>query len=135
MIPQEKIGADLHGDDADARKEAARMMGRSRSERKIEAARRVAESRRKENLTEEQVNKLRESQRLRREREQAAREASGVAVQTIEKKAVGRPRKAQADTVANDAPKRGRGRPPKAKAEQATLPLETPQEGVNPSLL
>lgn len=129
MIPQEKIGADLHGDDADARKEAARMMGRSRSERKIEAARRVAESRRKENLTEEQVNKLRESQRLRREREQAAREASGVAVQTAEKKPVGRPRKAQAEATANDAPqqKRGRGRP--RKAEQATLPMETPQEG------
>ena len=129
MIPQEKIGADLHGDDADARKEAARMMGRSRSERKIEAARRVAESRRKENLTEEQVNKLRESQRLRREREPAAREASGVAVQTADKKAVGRPRKVQTEATANDAPKRGRGRPPKAKAEQATLPMEGAETG------
>ena len=79
--------------------------------------------------SEEHKAKLREAQRLRREREQAAREASGVAVQTIEKKAVGRPRKAQADTVANDAPKRGRGRPPKAKAEQATLPIDGAENG------
>ena len=79
--------------------------------------------------SEEHKAKLREAQRLRREREQAAREASGVAVQTIEKKAVGRPRKAQPEQTTETAPKRGRGRP-KTKTEQNTpLPLGEAETG------
>ena len=94
MIPQEKIGADLHGDDADARKEAARMMGRARTERKVNASRvnaaKAAESRIGKTFTDEQRAKLKEAQRLRREREA---QESGVAVQNPETKPVGRPRK------------------------------------------
>lgn len=133
MIPQEKIGADLHGDDADARKEAARMMGRARTERKVNASRanaaKAAESRIGKTFTDEQRVKLKEAQRLRREREQAAREASGVAVPSAEKRPPGRPRKVQPEQTTETAPQpqRGRGRP--RKAEQATLPMETPQEG------
>lgn len=79
--------------------------------------------------SEEHKAKLREAQRLRREREAMGRVASGVAVQTVEKKAVGRPRKAQAEQTTEAAPKRGRGRPPKAKAEQAPLPMEGAETG------
>lgn len=99
------------------------MMGRARTERKTNASRanaaKAAESRIGKTFTAEQRAKLREAQRLRREREA---QATGRVVQTAEKKPVGRPRKVQSEATANDAPKRGRGRP--RKGEQPTLPMD-----------
>lgn len=104
----------------------AMAIARSRRdpEKLAQHAQAIAEKRKGMPLSEEHKMRLREAQRLRRERE--AQEA-GVAVQTADKKPVGRPRKVQAEATANDSPKRGRGRP--RKAEQTTLPLETPQAG------
>ena len=70
-------------------------------------------------LSDEQKAKLKEAQRLRREREKAERVASGEAVETAEKKPVGRPRKSVIEAETN-APKRGRGRP--KKSETSTNP-------------
>jgi hypothetical protein len=110
-------GADMHGDDPEARREAARLMGKARSERKIQAARAVAESRRGTKWTEEQKAQLRIAQAARRERERLAREAAGAgAVVGTEKQRPGRPR-TRPETADPDAPKRGPGRPRKQALE------------------
>jgi len=94
-------------------------------EKLIQHAQAIAEKRKGMPLSEEHRAKLKEAQRLRREREQA----TGVAVQTTEKKAVGRPRKAHPEQTTETAPKRGRGRP-KTKTEQNTpLPLGEAETG------
>lgn len=118
-------GAELHNPDEEARKQAARMLGSIRTERKAESSRQNAAKRRGVPLSEEHRAKLKEAQRLRREREQA----TGVAVQNTEKKPVGRPRKTQPEQTTETAPqqKRGRGRP--RKAEQATLPIDGAETG------
>lgn len=114
------IGANLQGGSEDSRKEAARLMGRARTERKVVSGREnMAKARLR--LADEDVRaKLREAQKARRERELAERVASGI-VETTEKKPVGRPRK-QADPQAEATPKRGRGRPKKQTGE--TLPMD-----------
>jgi len=89
-------------------REAMRIIGRRTSERKKQSS---ADNGKKGGRpvgtpqSEEAKARIREGKRLRRERELSA----------------------QPVAVANDAQKRGRGRP--RKAEQATLPLETPQAG------
>ena len=117
MNTEESLGAQMHDADAEARREAARAMGRARTERKIAAARAVAESRRGVLWTEEQKAKLREAQKERRERERLARLTAGeVEPDTAaEKRPVGRPRKQT--TEEGTAPKRPVGRPKKVQAE------------------
>ena len=95
MSTIEPIGSQLHGDDPEARKEAARMMGKARTPKKTEATRaniaRVNEQKRLFGVSEETRAKLREAQILRREREKQERlEALGESVANIEKKPVGR---------------------------------------------
>lgn len=72
----EKAGAALHSDDIEARREAARLLGQARSERKAAAAR---ENGKKNTFTEETRVKLRAAQQARRERErqQKATDAQG----------------------------------------------------------
>lgn len=118
MSTDDKIGGLLHANDLEARKLAASLMGRVKSERKTIAAR---ENGKKTRFTPEHREKLKEAQRLRREREKAEQEEAGLTT-NVEKKPVGRPRKAQG-TQAEAAPKRGRGRP--RKDGQISLPLNT----------
>lgn len=101
------------------------IIGSAKTEKKLKA---LAENRAKfTGHSEETKARLRESQRLRREREQAEREASGVASSPEEKRPPGRPRKAHHEPTTETAPKRGRGRP--RKAEQATLPIDGAENG------
>ncbi|MCX6382166.1 MAG: hypothetical protein NT023_22265 [Armatimonadetes bacterium] len=94
-------------EDKEVISEAMRLLGSRRTPKKIEASaaniRGVNERRKAEGLTEEHKAKLKAAQLARRARE---REAAGVV-------------KIEVDP---NTPKRGRGRPPKATAEQATLP-------------
>jgi hypothetical protein len=92
MRTQDANGALLHGEDANARREAARLMGKASTERKKAAAR---ENGKKNTFTEETRAKLRAGQAARREREREEREAAGVVTITPEKKRAGRPRKVQ----------------------------------------
>ena len=90
-------------------REAMRLLGRSRSPRKMDA---LAENRAKLS-TEESRQKQSEAQKARRQRE---REALGIDTTPTEKRPPGRPRKEQS-TDADAAPKRGRGRPRKETAQ------------------
>lgn len=120
------IGANLQGGDEEARKKAASMMGKARTERKYAAAVANAQKRKGKPLSEEHKAKLREAQQERREREQVERAALGLdAAEGTEKKPVGRPRKA---TTAGDthSPKRGRGRPKKSETQNA---INAPENG------
>ena len=98
------------------------IIGSAKTEKKLKA---LAENRAKfTGHTEETKARLREAQRLRRERE-----AMAAPVVSVERRPPGRPRKAQADTVANDAPKRGRGRPKKQTSVITPLPLGESETG------
>lgn len=88
----------------------------------VQHAQAIAEKRKGMPLSEEHKARLKEAQRLRREREA---QATGRAVQTADKKPVGRPRKAQPAPVADAAQKRGRGRPKKQTSENTPLPMES----------
>jgi|SRR5579884_1763753 len=104
-------GQALHSDEADARSEAARMLGRVRSERKAAAARANGAKGGTHAFTEETRAKLRAAQQARRERERQARTAE---TPPVEKRPVGRPK---TRPVVESAEKRPVGRPRK----QATL--------------
>ena len=67
----ENAGADLHNSDEEARRQAARMLGSIRTERKAESSRQNAAKRRGIPLSEEHKAKLREAQRIRWKREKA----------------------------------------------------------------
>ncbi|GDX40805.1 hypothetical protein LBMAG21_10970 [Armatimonadota bacterium] len=112
-------GANLQGGDTDARTEAARMLGSIKTERKTETSRanaaKATEARKGKPMSDAHKEKLRQAY-------QARRIASGVAVQPADKKPVGRPRKAQAEAIANDTPKRRRGRPRKAGENTPLFP-------------
>lgn len=110
MSTQNTPGALLHSDDEEARKTAASLMGKARSERKAEAAR---ENGKKSVFTEEMRIKLREAQQARREREHKAREAAGIVPVVKEPKQPGRPR--IHPVVEATGEKRGRGRPKKTQ--------------------
>lgn len=97
-------------EDAEARREAARALGRARTPRKAEAAR---ENGKKAVLTEAQVAKHRQAQQDRRERERREKEAAGVTVSiaaplSSSGRGPGRPR---TRAVIEPGEKRGRGRP------------------------
>lgn len=64
-------------------------------------------------MSEEHKAKLREAQRLRREREKQERAALGLDAAETEKKPIGRPRKSPVSDT--HTPKRGRGRPKKSE--------------------
>ena len=98
-------------------REAMRAIGRRTSDRKAAASRANGA---KSQVTEEMREKMREAQRLRRDREQAERAALGLDAPQ-EKKPVGRPRKVTVEAAPTDAnaPKRGRGRPKKQEGTVA----------------
>jgi hypothetical protein len=104
----------MHSDDAEQRREAARLMGSAKTERKVAAARAVAESRRGQKWSEEAKAKLREAQQARRERERQEQTLSGLASVPTEKKPVGRPRTRPVE----ETPKKPRGRPKKSEQVQ-----------------
>jgi hypothetical protein len=111
MDTPETPGKALNSDDPEARREAGRLMGSARTERKIAAARAVAESRRGVKWTEEQKARLRAAQQARRERERRERLESDQTMPVKEKRPVGRPR--TRPTLDEDTPKRPVGRPKK----------------------
>lgn len=80
MDTEHSIGQVMHGDDAESRREAARMMGKARTEKKIAASRanvvRASEANRGKSPSEETRQKLREAQAARRERERLAKAQS-----------------------------------------------------------
>ena len=121
----EKSGAALHGEDEAARSEAARMMGRARTERKAQAARLNGA---KNTFTDETRAKLREAQAARRERERQERAAAGIVEVVKEPKKPGRPAKIKPDVEAQ--PKRPRGRPKKQNEQMTAQELDTPETGV-----
>ena len=115
MRQEDTPGAAMHDADAELRRQAARAMGQARTEKKIAAARAVAESRIGAKWTEEQKANLREKQTERRERERQERAALGLTPAVpVEKKPPGRPRKEQ---PVDPAPKRPRGRPKKTDGQ------------------
>lgn len=120
MSTPETPGALLHGADADARREAARLMGQATSEKKAAAARATAAARKGAKWTEEQKENLRKRRaELREQKLQAAGEAGATPSVAVEKKRPGRPRKEPAD-VEPTGERRGRGRPRKQEGTEAT---------------
>jgi hypothetical protein len=127
METASKIGGDLRADDPDARTLAARLMGSVTSERKKASgavnARKAAEAARlaAANRTAEEAEEIRrkrsEAQKARRAMEAAQR--GSLESSTAPRRGRGRPPKAQ-ELV--QEPKRGRGRPKKLGAS------EQPQE-------
>ena len=101
------IGAELQGADEEARKQAASLMGKARTEKKSSASRanvtKAQDAIRGKPISEDHKAKLREAQRLRREREKAEWLASG-------------------GTFAEPAPKRKPGRPKKSETPEGTTP-------------
>ncbi len=80
-------------------RKAMSILGSARTEKKIAAARAVAESRKGTKWTEEQKQKLRAAQAARREREREEMEAAGLKEPVKEKRPRGRPRKQPDQTV------------------------------------
>ena len=93
MNTEDTHGASLRGDDADARKQAASLMGQARTDRKIEAARenvaKATEARRGKPMSEEHKNKI-AAARLAGE---AARRQARPSLPVAEKRGPGRPKK------------------------------------------
>jgi hypothetical protein len=112
-------GAALHSDDDAARSEAARLMGKSRTEAKVTAARanvaKAAEARRGKPMSEEHRQKLREAYQARR----MAQGLDTVPAEPTEKRRPGRPRKQETpeEGTAEPAVKRGKGRPRKDRTQ------------------
>ena len=79
METADELGSLLRGEDAAARREAARMMGRARSEKKSAASRENGKKGGVRVVTEEHREKLRLAQAVRRERQERATLASGAA--------------------------------------------------------
>ena len=75
METADELGSLLRGEDAEARREAARMMGRARSEKKAAASRENGKKGGVRVVTEEHREKLRLAQTARRERERQERAA------------------------------------------------------------
>lgn len=105
-------GEELQSDDVVARREAARMMGRAKTEKKSAASRANMEKlniqRKGQAFSEEHKEKLKAAQAARRERERIA-------------KSVVMP---EADV----APKRPRGRPRKSEGPQNTVVMDKDSE-------
>lgn len=95
-------GASLHDDDEAARREAARLMGSVRSERKAAAVRENGKKGGAHEFTEATRAKLRDAQAARRERERQEREAAEVGIPPAPKAKRGRPRKQQAEGAAGE---------------------------------
>lgn len=95
----EKIGAAIHGSDADARREAARLMGQAKSERKTQASKENGKNGGRKpgtKLTPEHREKIAAARRTYEEVK----------------------RTTQTTTDTPDTVKRGRGRPRKEQAAQ-----------------
>lgn len=95
------IGAELQGADEEARSQAASLMGKARTEKKISASRanvtKAQDAIRGKPISEDHKAKLREAQRLRREREKAEWLASGgSSTESDPKRKPGRPKKTDA---------------------------------------
>ena len=75
METPDDLGSLLRGEDAEARREAARMMGRARSEKKAASSRENGRKGGVRIVTEEHREKLRIAQAARRERERLERAA------------------------------------------------------------
>ena len=91
-------------------REAMRIIGSKKTPRKSASSRENLSAAHSVPMTEERRQKLREAQKIRRDRERAALELD---MTPAEKRPPGRPRK----TVDPDAPKRPRGRPKKQDAQ------------------
>lgn len=94
-MEQETTGQAMHSDDAEARRQAAAMMGSARTARKTAAARlnvaRATEARRGKPMSEEHKAKLRASYQARNRQEIADRE-DGTTEQAQESNRSGRPK-------------------------------------------
>ena len=111
MDVPETSGRAMHSADADARREAARLMGQATTEKKAAAARATAASRKGTQWTEEQKTNLRARRAELREQRQQELAVAGTAETSKEKKPAGRPR--TRPVVEPTGEKRGRGRPRK----------------------
>ena len=116
MSTKETAGGLLHSDDAEARREAARMLGSAKTEKKTAHCRAVAESQKGKKRSPEVVARIRAGVQSRRERVRLERLALGLVEEPTEKKPPGRPRtRPEADTTAG---KRSVGRPKKSVASE-----------------
>jgi len=122
MNTEDTRGARLHSLASDARSEAARLMGQSRTERKVEAARlniqRAVEARRGQPMSEEHKARIAATRQAQETARKLAAPQAARAADQEPKRGPGRPRKAHAEE-ATDGVKRGRGRP--KKQEGTTL--------------